>query len=172
MAYAGRAFGTGHHATTRGCLVVLDRLLAGRRFVNPLDLGTGSGVLAIALAKAQRRPVLATDIDPVAVSVARENVRLNRVAPLVRTVVADGLGHPALSERAPFDLIVGNILAGPLIRMAPQLAAALTRGGTLVLSGLLTTQRPRVVAAYAAQGMALRRAEPFGDWMVLVLERP
>jgi ribosomal protein L11 methyltransferase len=169
---AGRAFGTGHHATTQGCLAVLDRLIAGRRFANPLDLGTGSGVLAIALAKAQRRPVLASDIDPVAVRVARENARLNAVAPLVRAIAADGLRHPALAERGPFDLILANILAGPLIRMAPRMAAALARGGVLVLSGLLVGQRARVVAAYAAEGVALRRAERFGDWMVLVLERP
>lgn len=172
MVDAGRAFGTGHHATTRGCLTALDRLLAARRFANPLDLGTGSGVLAIALAKQQRRPVLATDIDPVAVGVAQENARLNRVAHLVRAVVADGLRHGAIAERAPFDLVLANILSGPLIRMAPRLARVLTRGGVLVLSGLLATQRSRVVAAYSAEGVALRRAERFGDWMVLVLERP
>jgi ribosomal protein L11 methyltransferase len=169
---AGQAFGTGHHVTTRGCLVVLDRLVAARRFLSPLDLGTGSGLLAIALAKALRRPVLATDIDPVAVAVARENAKLNRVASLVRAVTADGLGHPAIAARAPFDLIVANILAGPLIRMAPRLAPALARGGVLVLSGLLTSQRSRVAAAYAAAGVPLRRAERFGDWMVLVLQRP
>jgi ribosomal protein L11 methyltransferase len=169
---AGQAFGTGHHATTRGCLVVLDRLIAARRFANPLDLGSGSGVLAIALAKALNRPVLATDIDPVAVSVARQNAKLNRVGQLVRAVTADGVGHPAIAAKAPFDLVVANILAGPLIRMAPRLSAALARGGVLMLSGLLASQRSRVVAAYSAQGVPLRRAERFGDWMVLVLERP
>jgi ribosomal protein L11 methyltransferase len=169
---AGQAFGTGHHATTRGCLVVLDRLIAARRFANPLDLGSGSGVLAIALAKALNRPVLATDIDPLAVSVARQNAKPNRVRPLVQAVTADGLGHPAIAAEAPFDLVVANILAGPLMRMAPRLSAALARGGVLVLSGLLASQRSRVVAAYAAQGVPLRRAERFGDWMVLVLQRP
>ena len=169
---AGQAFGTGHHATTSGCLVVLDRLTAGRRFANPLDLGTGSGVLAIALAKALRRPVLATDNDPVAVRVARQNARVNGVAPLVRAVRADGLRHLEVAARAPFDLIVANILAGPLIGMAPPLSGALARGGVLVLSGLLASQRARVASAYAARGLALRRAERFGEWMVLVLEQP
>ncbi|HEX2255203.1 MAG TPA: 50S ribosomal protein L11 methyltransferase [Afifellaceae bacterium] len=169
---AGQAFGTGHHATTRGCLVVLDRLVARRRFVNALDLGTGSGVLAIALAKLLNRPVLATDIDPVAVAVAKQNAKRNGVATLVRAVAADGLSHPEVAARAPFDLVVANILAGPLIGMAPLLARGLVRGGVLVLSGLLDTQRSRVAAAYAAEGIPLQRAERFGDWSVLVLQRP
>ena len=169
---AGQAFGSGHHGTTAGCLAVLDRLVRARRFENALDLGAGSGVLAIALAKALRRPVLAGDIDPVAVRVARCNAALNGVAPLVRPIVADGLAHPEIRARAPFDLIVANILAGPLMRLAPALSQALEPGGVLVLSGLLRRQRERVVAAYAARGLKLRRAELFGDWAVLVLARP
>jgi len=169
---AGQAFGTGHHATTAGCLAVLDRLLRRRRYARPLDLGTGSGVLAIALAKVLRRPVLAADIDPVAVRVAAENATLNRVGHLVRVLAADGLAHPALRCHAPFDLIVANILAIPLMRLAPALARVLTPGGDLLLSGMLRLQRERVVAAYAAQGVYLQRADIFGDWAVLHLQRP
>jgi ribosomal protein L11 methyltransferase len=169
---AGLAFGTGHHATTAGCLAALDMLLRGRRFSNPLDLGTGSGVLAIALAKALRRPILATDIDPVAVRVAAENAARNGVAALVETVTARGVGHSVIRTRAPFDLVVANILAEPLMRLAPQLSLLLARGGILVLSGLLKRQRERVVAAYATQGVRLVRARTFDGWAVLVLRRP
>lgn len=168
---AGQAFGSGHHGTTAGCLAVLDRLIRARRFENLLDLGTGSGVLAIALAKVLHRPVLATDIDPIAVGVAAENARLNRVSPLVRTVAANGLAHAAIRARAPFDLIVANILAEPLMRLAPALAAALQPGGHLILSGLLVRQRERVVAAYGRQGLRLLSAHRFGDWAVLHLVR-
>lgn len=169
---AGQAFGSGHHGTTAGCLTVLDRLLKARRFENPLDLGAGSGVLAIALAKVLRRPVLATDIDPVAIGVARANAALNGVGRLVEAVTAPGLRHPTISNRAPFDLVVANILAEPLVRLAPQLAPLLAAGGTLVLSGLLPRQRERVVAAYGAQGIRLEQARSFGGWAVLVLRRP
>lgn len=168
---AGQAFGSGHHGTTAGCLAVLDRLLRVRRYGNPLDLGTGSGVLAIALAKVLRRPVLATDIDPIAVRVATENAARNRVAHLVRPVRADGLAHPALRSTAPFDLIVANILAEPLMRLAPAIAGVLAPGGSLVLSGLLRHQRERVVAAYGAQGIPLAAARLFGAWAVLHLRR-
>jgi ribosomal protein L11 methyltransferase len=118
---AARAFGTGHHATTAGCLTVLDRLVRTRRYTNPLDLGTGSGVLAIALAKALRRPVLASDVDPTAVAIARDNARLNGVGSLVRCVQAEGV-DAAIRRRAPFDLVVANILAEPLMRLAPRVA--------------------------------------------------
>lgn len=169
---AGRAFGTGHHATTAGCLGVLDRLLRARRYRTPLDLGAGSGVLAIAMAKALKVPVLATDIDAEAVEVAQTNGRLNEVAPLLRHVVADGLAHTEVRRRAPFDLVVANILAEPLMRLAPALSRALAPGGDLVLSGILGHQRERVVAAYQTQGVPLRMARRFGDWSVLHLRRP
>jgi ribosomal protein L11 methyltransferase len=168
---AGQAFGTGHHATTAGCLAVLDQLLRAHRFRTPLDLGTGSGVLAIALAKALHRPVLATDIDPVAVRIAAKNAALNRVADYVTTVTAPGVHHPSIRRRAPFDLVVANILAEPLMRLAPALSPLLAPGGTLVLSGLLPPQRERVVAAYAAQGVRLLRAQTFDGWAVLLLRR-
>lgn len=168
---AGQAFGTGHHATTAGCLTVLDRLMRARRFERPLDLGTGSGVLAIALAKTLRRPVLATDIDPTAVGVAKENARLNGVASLVECVVASGVEHAAIRRRAPFDLVVANILAEPLLRLAPRLTPLVARSGVLVLSGLLPRQRERVVAAYAQQHMRLLEARVLDGWCVLVLRR-
>jgi ribosomal protein L11 methyltransferase len=169
---AAQAFGTGHHGTTAGCLIVLDRLLRARSFENPFDLGTGSGVLAIALAKVLRKPVLATDIDPVAVRVAAANAALNRVGHLVRAETAAGVRHPAIRGRAPFDLVVANILAEPLVRLAPQLAPLIAPGGTLVLSGLLPHQRERVVAAYGGQGIRLRGAKIFAGWAVLLLQRP
>jgi ribosomal protein L11 methyltransferase len=169
---AGRAFGTGHHATTAGCLTVLDGLLRARRYGNPLDLGAGSGVLAIAMAKVLRKPVLAGDIDPLAVRIAAENARANRVAHLVRPVLSDGLAHAEMRGRAPFDLVVANILAEPLMRLAPALSRMLAPGGDLVLSGLLAHQRERVVAAYAAQGVHLRAARRFENWAVLHLRRP
>jgi ribosomal protein L11 methyltransferase len=168
---AGIAFGTGHHATTAGCLAVLDRLMRTRRFRNPLDLGTGSGVLAIAVAKTLRRPVLASDIDPVSVRVAQNNARLNGVGNLVTCVAAAGVGHAAIRRRAPFDLVVANILAEPLRRLAPRLAPLVAKGGTLVLSGLLPQQRERVVGAYSLQGITLRVARIFDGWCVLILKR-
>ena len=169
---AGQAFGTGHHGSTAGCLAVADRLIRRRRFVNPLDIGTGSGVLAIALAKTLHANVLASDIDPLAVRIAGENARHNNVGNRVRVITAAGMDHPEIRARAPYDLIVANILAGPLIRLAPQIAAALASGGTLVLSGLLPHQRGRIVAAYGAQGVRLVRAEMHDGWAILELRRP
>jgi ribosomal protein L11 methyltransferase len=169
---AGQAFGTGHHGSTAGCLAALDRLIRRHRFVNPLDLGTGSGVLAIALAKALHVNVLASDIDPLAARIAAENASHNNVGNRVRVITAAGMEHPEIRARAPFDLIVANILAGPLIRLAPQIATALAPGGTLLLSGLLPHQRGRVVAAYGAQDTRLVRAEMQDGWAVLELRRP
>ena len=169
---AGQAFGTGHHGTTAGCLAAIDRVLKGRRIANALDLGTGSGVLAIALAMLTRRPVLASDVDPLAVRIASENAARNRVAPLVHAVRAEGTRHPLIRKRAPFDLVVANILAEPLARMAHDLARILAPGGTLILSGLLANQRERVVAAYRGQGLKLEEARVRDGWAVLVLSRP
>lgn len=119
---AGRAFGTAHHGSTRGCLLALDGLLKRGRFERILDVGTGSGVLAIATARATRQPVLASDIDPVSVLTARENARQNGVGGLVKVVHAEGLNHPQISSRGPFDLIFANLLARPLVALAPALA--------------------------------------------------
>jgi ribosomal protein L11 methyltransferase len=168
---AGQAFGTGHHATTAGCLAVLDRLMRSRRFAKPLDLGAGSGVLAIAMAKVLRCPVLATDIDPVATRITAENAKLNHVADLVEAVTAAGVEHARIQSGAPYDLTVANILAEPLMRLASRLAPLIAAGGTLVLSGLLPHQRERVVAAYRLHGMRLERANLFDGWAVLVMRK-
>ncbi|CAG0996350.1 MAG: 50S ribosomal protein L11 methyltransferase [Rhizobiaceae bacterium] len=148
---AGLAFGTGHHGTTAGCLQMIDRVVRREQPHNALDLGTGSAVLAIAVAKLAHIPVLATDIDPVATRVAAGNVRLNGASAYVATVTATGFGHPAFARRAPFDLIVANILARPLMRLAPAMCAHLAPGGSLILSGILERQREAVIAAYAGQ---------------------
>jgi ribosomal protein L11 methyltransferase len=169
---AGLAFGTGHHGTTAGCLFVLDRLARTRRFTRPLDVGTGSGVLAIALAKLFHRRVVATDIDPVAVAVARENAARNHVGAWIRTLTANGVSHAAIRSDAPYDLVVANILAEPLRLLAPRLAPLVARNGVLVLSGLLPGQRERVARAYQAQGVRLRTANIFDGWSVLVMEKP
>lgn len=168
---AGLAFGTGHHQTTALCLAVLSDLAKKRRYANVLDLGCGTGLLAIGAAKLWRKPVIASDIDAIAVAVTRENAAANGEAPLIRAVTADGLAHPALAAQAPYDLIVANILAGPLTRLAPEIARALAPGGTLVLSGLLRWQENLVTGFYRAQGQVFRRARRDGSWSALVLER-
>jgi ribosomal protein L11 methyltransferase len=150
---AGQAFGTGHHGTTAGCLEVIDKVLRARTVRNALDLGTGSGVLAIAVRKVKKIPVLATDIDPVAVQVARENVRRNGIASGIRVETAPGFHSPAFREDGPFDLIIANILAKPLMKMAPELGNHLTAGGSVILSGILAEQRWKVIAAYKGAGM-------------------
>ena len=166
---AGLAFGTGHHGTTAGCLIAIDRVAKARPIVNALDVGTGSGVLAIGLAKRAHARVTASDIDPVAVKVARENVRLNGVARFVRTLVATGLNHAAIETRAPYDLIVANILAGPLVALAPAIRRHLAPGGTVILSGLLIEQRRRVAAAYRGQGLRSSDTIVRDEWATLVL---
>lgn len=168
---AGLAFGTGHHGTTSGCLDMIDRVVRREKPRNALDLGTGSAVLAIGLAKLAHIPILATDIDPVATKVAEENVRLNNVSAYVETVTAPGFHHPIFARRAPFDLIVANILARPLMKLAPEMARFVTPGGSLVLSGILERQRDAVVAAYVGQAFrhvhTLRRE----GWVTLHLKR-
>lgn len=166
---AGLAFGTGHHETTALCLSLLSDF-SHRPFRNVLDLGAGTGLIAIGAAKLWKRPVLASDIDPVAIEVTKENARLNGVAPLVRGVVADGMIHPMLASAAPYDLIVANILAGPLTRLAPQIVGALKPGGMLVLSGLLHNQEATVLSFYHRLRFLGRRRE--GPWSALVLEKP
>ncbi len=169
---AGQAFGTGHHGTTAGCLEVIDRVLRARTVRNALDLGTGSGVLAIAVRKLRNIPVLATDIDPIAVRVAAENVRRNGIASGISTVTAPGFHSTAFSEHGPFDLIIANILARPLIKMAPQLVAHLAPGGSVILSGILAEQRWKVLAAY--NGAKLRHVRTIwrNGWVTIHLDRP
>jgi ribosomal protein L11 methyltransferase len=166
---AGMAFGTGHHETTSLCLGVLSDLAKRRVFRKVLDLGCGTGLLAIGAARLWRKPVLASDIDPVAIEVTDENARGNGVAPLVRAVVADGLTHPALSAQAPYDLIIANILAGPLTRLAPAIVAALAPGAMLVLSGLLHNQEQMILSFYHRLRFVSRHRD--GPWIALVLER-
>lgn len=171
---AGLAFGTGTHATTRGCLEAIGALDPAR-FVNPVDVGTGSGILAITMALAWRRPVLGGDNDPDSIAVARENAALNGVADLCAFYLSEGLTAAALAAAAPYDLIVANILADPLVGLAPSFAGAAAPRATLILSGLLVEQAEEVVAAYRAQGFALDRGidhEAGGaDWRTLVLTR-
>jgi ribosomal protein L11 methyltransferase len=168
---AGLAFGTGHHGTTAGCLEMLQRVLARERPRNALDLGTGSAVLAIALAKLARLPVLATDIDPVATEVARSNVELNQAAGLVHCVTATGFHHPAFATLGPFELVVANILARPLMKLAPEMVRHVAPGGSLVLSGILERQRRAVLAAYVGQGFRHVATLHREGWSTLHLKR-
>jgi len=166
---AGRAFGTGHHATTSGCLKMLDAM-AGQSFANIIDIGTGTGLLAFAARHLwPEARVMATDIDPMAIEVTRENAEANAIAG-VELIVADGALDDAITAAAPYDLIIANVLAGPLVSMAPELAAIATPGGTIVLAGLLETQRDQVVEAYAACGCTLLQTDRRGDWTILKLE--
>ncbi|MGX1199145.1 50S ribosomal protein L11 methyltransferase [Parvibaculum sp. MBR-TMA-1.3b-4.2] len=166
---AGRAFGTGHHATTQGCLEFINRYLKRQRPLNPLDLGTGTGVLAIAIARVTHEPVLASDIDPISVKVTNDNAKLNGVGPFVKAVAAKGFDHPEISANAPYDLIVANILARPLVSLMPGFAWNLAAGGTLILSGILRTQENMVLAAARMQEMYLVSRKPIGDWVTLEL---
>jgi ribosomal protein L11 methyltransferase len=172
---ASLAFGTGQHATTSGCLEALDQLeRAGARYANIADIGTGTGLLAFAaLALWPEAKCIATDIDSVAVEVAQDNAAINRVklghgAGELLLAAADGMDSPLIVARAPFDLIIGNILAGPLIELAPAFTQALAPGGTLILAGLLDSQAKAVTAAYDALGIS-DRAPYSGEWPVLVL---
>ncbi|MGZ5988139.1 MAG: 50S ribosomal protein L11 methyltransferase [Rhizomicrobium sp.] len=169
---AGLAFGTGHHETTALCLAALSDLAKRCRFERTLDLGCGTGRLAIGAAKLWRKKVIASDIDPVAVDVTRENARANGEAPFIRAVTADGLTHAAIRERAPYDLIVANILASPLTQLAPSIVRSLAKGGMLVLSGLLRGQENLVISFYTPHGLILRARHRDGPWSALVLERP
>ena len=167
---AATAFGSGRHGSTEGCLRAL-QMLGKRRFRRPLDLGCGSGILAIAAAKLWRVPVLASDIDSRAVAVARANARLNGVAPLVRVVVADGYRSPEIAVRRPFDLVLCNVLARPLKRTARDLARHLAPEGMAVLAGLLAGDGNDVVAAHRAAGLRLSRTIDVGGWRTLILRR-
>lgn len=169
---AGEAFGTAHHATTLGCLLAIDRLTRSRTFRRVLDLGCGSGVLAIAAARAlPRAQILATDFDPQSVAVAAANMRANGVAQRIAVARANGLAHPWLRHAAPFDLVIANILAGPLCALAPGLGRVLSPGGIVVLAGLLIAEARGVIAAYRAQGFALVEHRRIDGWSILTLVR-
>jgi len=167
---AGLAFGTGEHGSTRGCLLALEDV-ARRRPRRILDMGTGSGILAMAAAKLLKRPVLGTDIEPWAVRVARENAVLNGVAHLVRVRLANGWTDPFVRRNGPYDLVFANILARPLCLMAKDLARHLTPGGSAILAGLLATQVRWVLAAHRRHGLRLERMLPQGPWTTLVLRK-
>jgi ribosomal protein L11 methyltransferase len=168
---AGLAFGTGHHGTTAGCLELIMDVTRRERPRAALDLGTGSAVLAIALAKLCHIPVLATDIDPVAVDVARQNVRLNHAHAYVDTVTAAGFHHHIFAKWRPFGLIVANILARPLMSLAPEMARNVAPNGSLILSGILERQREAVIAAYVGQSFRHVRTIHREGWVALHLKR-
>jgi ribosomal protein L11 methyltransferase len=167
---AALAFGTGHHGTTRGCLLAIDALAKRARPRNVLDLGTGSGVLAIAAAKIFRTRVTATDIDPIAVASAKANARANRAGGIF-FALAKGCAVRAVRARAPYDLILANILLPPLMRMAAPLSLLAARGGRVVLSGLLASHANAALSIYRAQGLVLERRIALEGWVTLVLKR-
>lgn len=165
------AFGTGHHATTWACLAALDRVLEARSFERILDLGTGTAVLAIAIARVTGKRVLATDIDPVAVDIARANADLNGVAGLVDCIVADGMRSARIDAGAPYDLVVANILARPLKLLAPAIGRRLAPGATVILSGLRDIEAEGVLSAYRKAGVDLVDTIAQNEWMALILEK-
>lgn len=167
---AGTAFGSGEHPTTQGCMMVLDRLARRRRFARPLDMGCGSGILAMCMARMWPHPVIAADIDPEAVRVTRFNAERNGLARRITAVGGDGYRQRVVNRRQPFDIIVANILARPLRRMAPQLRAHLAPGGVAVLSGLLVRQERLVLSAHRAQGLRLIGRTVVNGWATLVLQ--
>ncbi|KPQ07969.1 MAG: ribosomal protein L11 methyltransferase PrmA [Rhodobacteraceae bacterium HLUCCA12] len=169
---AAMAFGTGHHGTTLGCLRALDRLAdAGFHGRNTIDVGCGTAVLAMAAARLWPEEVLASDIDTVAVDVARANVAANGLDGRVHCLEAAGFEHPDIAARAPFDLVFANILKGPLIALAPDMARHTAPGAIAILSGLLVTQADDILAAYTSAGFALDHREDIGEWSTLTLRR-
>lgn len=169
---ASYAFGTGHHGTTRGCLLAYEALSKRRQFKNALDVGCGTGVLAMAYARTAHRLAVATDIDPLAVDKTRENARLNRAAPYMRIALGNGFRAPYIAESAPYDLIFANILAGPLVKLMPGIRAHLAPGGNAILSGLLDEQANAVMSAARSQGLRVARRSALEGWVTLILERP
>ncbi|MCR9127577.1 MAG: 50S ribosomal protein L11 methyltransferase [Rhodobacteraceae bacterium] len=169
---AAMAFGTGHHGTTLGCLRALDRLLdQGVHARRAVDIGCGTAVLAMAAALVWPEPVLASDIDTVAVEVAEANLRANGLMDRVRCVEAAGFDHPLLAQSAPYDLIFANILKGPLVALAPDMAAHAAPGGHAILSGILNEQADEVIAVYARNGYNLVDRAAIVDWTTLTLRR-
>jgi len=169
---AAMAFGTGHHGTTLGCLTALDSLeRAGFQAKSVADIGCGTAVLAMAAAKLWQGTILASDIDPVAVETATANVVANGLAGRVECLQAAGFAHPRLAQSAPYDLVFANILKGPLLALAPDMAAHLASGGHVILSGILHGQADEVFVAYRDQGFTMQSRNEFGDWTTLVLIR-
>ncbi len=175
---AAEAFGTGHHPTTHGCLAALAALAERRRFARIADVGTGTALLALAAAKLwPRAQIIASDIDPLAVTVARRTATLNaarlgRASGRIDLLTCPGIAHARFRRADPFDLLVANILAGPLVALAPSLSAALRPGGMLLLAGLLARQAPPVLAAYRARGLILVQRLGSPEWPTLLLRKP
>jgi ribosomal protein L11 methyltransferase len=169
---AGQAFGTGHHGTTAGCLLAIAAVAKSRRVVRAIDAGTGTGVLAIAIARRTGARVMATDIDPLAVRIAADNAKANGVGARVRAAHTGGLAGRAFDLFGAADLIVANILAGPLTALAPAIRRRLAPGGTVILSGLLPDQRARIVATYRGVGLRLAGARVRDGWLTVRMERP
>ena len=169
---AGTAFGTGHHGTTAGCLEALDDILKRSRPSRILDLGCGTGVLAIAAAKALKTKALATDIDPEAVRVTLNNAALNGVKPLLRGQTAPGLHHTSIKQSAPYDLIFANILARPLASLAAGLCTILAPGGSLILSGLTPDQKRWITACYKSRGLIQGKIIRKENWLAIVMTKP
>ncbi|GGF15454.1 ribosomal protein L11 methyltransferase [Youhaiella tibetensis] len=168
---AAQAFGTGHHETTTGCLEAIERVLERATPANVIDIGTGTGVLAIAIARKTGLKVLATDIDPIAVTTTVENARDNDVGELIEGVVAEGLESDVITGKAPYDLILANILAGPLMGLAPGMSRIAQSGASIILSGILETQAQAVIAAYAENGMPLLQRLQRKEWTTLILHK-
>ncbi len=169
---ASYAFGTGHHGTTRGCLLAYERLAKRRTFRNALDLGCGTGVLGMAFARLAHRPVVATDIDPLATLKTIENAKLNRANAFMRVATANGFKTPLIAENAPYDLIFANILAGPLMKLMPGIRANLARGGNAILSGLLDEQANAICNMARTQNLRVLKRSALEGWITLTLERP
>ncbi|MEO9297652.1 50S ribosomal protein L11 methyltransferase [Devosia alba] len=167
---AAQAFGTGHHETTTGCLEAINLLLKRRKPRHMIDVGTGTGVLAIALAKRTKTPVIASDIDPISVTTTIANAEQNGVGTLIVAVEATGLTQSTITQNGPYDLIVANILAGPLMALAPSVGKAAQKGASIVLSGILEHQARGVINAYARQGMTLTQTLQRKEWTTLMLE--
>ena len=168
---AATAFGTGEHGTTKGCLLALDILLDEYNFKNPLDMGCGSGVLAIALAKVLGDKIVAIDHSEEAVRVTCQNAAINGVEALIETQCGDGFHTPLVGQKVPYDLVMANILAQPLIQMAPDLVNVLAEGGFVILSGLLQTQEAKILEIYTALGLKEIATHPIDEWQTLVLQK-
>jgi len=169
---AGPAFGTGHHGTTKGCLQELANELDRRRPRRVLDIGTGSGVLALAALKRGVPFALGTDMDADSIRIAHENRKNNKAGRRLKLLIARGSGHHAIRSGAPYDLVLANILAKPLVGLAPEIARLVAPGGRVILSGLLTHQEPQVKAAYAGRGFTLKHRRRLNGWSTLVYQRP
>lgn len=169
---ASYAFGTGHHGTTRGCLLALEHLVKRRSFDNALDLGCGTGVLGMAFARLLRRPVVATDIDPLATLKSVENARINRAGPNMRIETANGFRSQLIADNAPYDLIFANILAGPLMRLMPGIWRNTAPGGNVILSGILDEQALGICSIARSFGFKVLRRSALEGWITLILQKP